>query len=68
MTDREIYAEERIYRDENGFYNGQIRFLPLDAWEPCDGWRTFCCSSSLAWVREKIHPKFRDRPIEGVKK
>lgn len=68
MTDIEIRSEERIYRDVNGFYNGQIRFLPLDPWEPCDGWRSFCCSSSLEWVRERIRPEFRDRPVEGVRK
>ena len=63
MTDIEIRSEERIYRDVNGFYKGQIRFLPLDPWEPCDGWRSFCCSSSLEWVRERIRPEFRDREI-----
>ena len=64
MTDTEIHSEERIYRDVNGFYIGQIRFLPLDPWEPCDGWRSFCCSSSLEWVRERIRPEFLDRPVE----
>ena len=67
MTDMEMYSEERIYRDVKGFYNGQIRFLPLETWEPCDGWRSFCCSSSLEWVRERIRPEFRDRPVEGVR-
>jgi hypothetical protein len=32
--------EKRISRDENGFYRVQIRFLPVEDWEPNDGWRT----------------------------
>ncbi len=32
--------EKRIYRDENGFFHVQIRFLPVEDWEPNDGWRT----------------------------
>lgn len=32
--------EERIITDENGFTKEQIRFLPVEEWEPNDGWRT----------------------------
>ena len=32
--------ETRIIVDENGFKKEQIRFLPVEAWEPNDGWRT----------------------------
>ncbi len=32
--------EKRMYRDENGYYRVQIRFLPVEDWEPNDGWRT----------------------------
>ena len=55
--------EERIYRDVNGFYNGQLRFLPPDPWEPCDGWRTFYTSSSPESVRERMRPGYRDCKI-----
>ena len=37
--------EKRIIKDENGFYQVQIRFLPLEDWEPADGWRTILVSS-----------------------
>ena len=65
MTDLEMYSEERIYRDCNGFYNGQIRFRPLEDWERAanDGWRSFCVSPTLDWVLERIRPEFRERPI-----
>ena len=39
--------EKRIYKDANGFYNVQVRFLPLEEWEPADGWRTVFISSIL---------------------
>ena len=34
------HMEKRISRDVNGFYRVQIRFLPVEDWEPNDGWRT----------------------------
>lgn len=37
--------EKRVIRDENGFWCEQIRFLPLEDWEPNDGWRTTYISS-----------------------
>lgn len=66
MSDFEMHSEERIFRNASGFYTGQIRFLPVDPWEPDNGWRIFCCSRSLEWVRERIRPEFRDRPVVGV--
>lgn len=32
--------EKRIVVDANGFKVEQIRFLPVEDWEPNDGWRT----------------------------
>lgn len=37
--------EKRIIQDENGFWLEQIRFLPLNEWEPGDGWCTTYISS-----------------------
>lgn len=31
--------ETRIVKDENGFVKEQVRFLPVEDWEPNDGWR-----------------------------
>lgn len=43
MSDKTI--ETRVIRDANGFYCEQIRFMPLEDWEPGDGWRTTYISS-----------------------
>ena len=32
--------EARITKDSNGFYHRQVRILPVEAWEPDEGWRT----------------------------
>ena len=32
--------EKRIITDSNGFTVEQVRFLPVEDWEPNDGWRT----------------------------
>lgn len=32
--------EARITKDGNGFYHRQTRILPVESWEPDDGWRT----------------------------
>lgn len=32
--------EKRIRKDVNGFYNVQIRILPVEDWQPNDGWGT----------------------------
>lgn len=31
--------ESRITKDENGFYRHETRVLPVESWEPLDGWR-----------------------------
>ena len=46
--------EQRIYKDENGFYNVQIRFLPVEDWEPNDGWRTIFISSIYEYAEAKL--------------
>ena len=37
--------EKRIKRDENGFYNVQVRLLPVEDWQPNDGWGTVYITS-----------------------
>ena len=37
--------EKRIRRDANGFYNVQIRILPVEDWQPNDGWGTVFITS-----------------------
>ena len=36
----EYTVETRIITDENGFKKEQMRILPVEDWEPNDGWRT----------------------------
>lgn len=31
--------EARITLDENGFYRREMRILPVEDWEPNEGWR-----------------------------
>ena len=33
-------VEKRIITDVNGFKVEQVRILPVEDWEPNDGWRT----------------------------
>ena len=37
--------EKRIKKDANGFYNVQIRILPVEDWQPNDGWGTVFVTS-----------------------
>ena len=37
--------EKRIRRDANGFYNVQIRILPIEDWQPNEGWGTVFITS-----------------------
>ncbi len=32
--------EKRIRKDANGFYQVQIRHLPVEDWQPNEGWGT----------------------------
>ena len=54
--------EKRIRRDENGFYNVQIRILPLEDWEMGDGWRTTLITS----IYENAKKKLEDEPGREV--
>ena len=54
--------EKRIRRDENGFYNVQIRILPLEDWEMDDGWRTTFITS----IYENAKKKLEDEPGREV--
>ena len=37
--------EKRIKRDSNGFYNVQVRILPVEDWQPNEGWGTVFVTS-----------------------
>ena len=54
--------EKRIYKDVNGFYNVQIRFLPVEDWEPNDGWRTVFITS----IRENAQKRLITEPGKEV--
>lgn len=46
--------EKRIRRDENGFYNVQIRHLPVEDWQPLDGWGTVFITSIYKNARTRL--------------
>ena len=46
--------EKRIIKDINNFYCVQIRFLPLEDWEPNDGWRTVYISEIYEHALEHL--------------
>ena len=46
--------EKRMKRDANGFYNVEVRELPLVGWQPLDGWCTLYISSDYQNVRNKL--------------
>jgi hypothetical protein len=37
--------EKRIRKDANGFYQVQIRTLPVEDWQPNEGWGTVFITS-----------------------
>lgn len=37
--------EKRIIKDSNGFYNVQVRILPMEDWQPNEGWGTVFITS-----------------------
>lgn len=47
--------EKRIKRDSNGFYQVQIRHLPVEDWQPNDGWGTVYITSIYEHAREKLN-------------
>ena len=46
--------EKRIRRDDNGFYNVQIRQLPVEDWQPMEGWGTVFITSIYKNARERL--------------
>ena len=46
--------EKRIRRDANGFYQVQVRHLPVEDWEPLDGWRTVFITSIYENARTRL--------------
>ena len=39
------HFEKRILKDHNGFYNVQIRSVPVENWKQNDGWGTVYTTS-----------------------
>ena len=46
--------EKRIRRDANGFYNVQVRMLPVEDWQPLDGWGTVYITSIYEKAKEHL--------------
>ena len=46
--------EKRIRRDENGFYQVQIRRLPVEDWQPLDGWGTVFITNIYENARKRL--------------
>ena len=46
--------EKRIRKDDNGFYNVQVRILPVEDWQPNEGWGTVFITSIYAHALEKL--------------
>ena len=46
--------EKRIIRDANGFYNVQIRHLPVEDWQPNEGWGTVFITSISENARARL--------------
>lgn len=47
-------VEKRIRKDENGFYNVQIRHLPVQDWQPNDGWGTVFITSIYEHAKARL--------------
>ena len=54
--------EKRIRRDDNGFYNVQIRLLPVEEWQPNEGWGTVFITS----IYENARARFDSEPGREV--
>lgn len=48
--------EKRIWRDCNGLFHLQIRYLPIYSWED-DGWKTIYASTDKTQVVERMYRK-----------
>ena len=46
--------EKRIEKDANGFYNVQIRRLPVEDWQPNEGWGTVFVTSIYENAQERL--------------
>lgn len=46
--------EKRIMRDANGFYQVQIRHLPVETWQPNEGWGTVYITSIFNHAKERL--------------
>lgn len=49
-------TEKRIWRDCNGMYHLQVRYLPVYDWED-DGWKTVYASTNQSEILKKYYNK-----------
>ena len=54
--------EKRIRKDANGFYQVQIRMLPVEDWQPNEGWGTVFITS----IYENAKARFKTEPGSEV--
>ncbi len=46
--------EKRISRDDDGFYQVQIRMLAVEEWQPMEGWGTVFITSIYENAKERL--------------
>lgn len=46
--------EKRIKKDANGFYNVQVRHLPVEDWQQMDGWGTVFVTSIYENAKDRL--------------
>ena len=46
--------EKRITRDTNGFWEVQVRILPVEEWQFLDGWGTVFISSDYSNAKKQL--------------
>ena len=46
--------EKRVRKDANGSYDVQIRILPVEDWQPNEGWRTVYATSIYEHAMERL--------------
>lgn len=49
-------TEKRIWRDCNGLFHLQVRYLPVYSWEE-DGWKTIYASTNESDVLKRYYGK-----------
>ena len=46
--------EKRIMRDSNGFYLVQIRCIPVEDWQPNEGWSTVYITGIISHAKARL--------------